>query len=270
MINGPVANAGSIPNLSKSKGIEVPINDAIIITENGKYIVEREVEKMSKSKYNVVNPDDICEEYGADGLRLYEMFLGPLEQSKPWNTQGLSGVYGFLKKFWNLYFNGETFEISEDEPTKAEYKVLHTLIKKVVYDIENFSFNTSVSSFMIAVNELQKLKCNKRNILEPLAVIISPYTPHICEELWSLMGNEGSIEYVKFPILDEKYLEEDEIEYPVSVNGKMKFKISLSAQLSAKEVEDLVLLNDKMIQILDGKSPKKIIVVPKRIVNIVI
>lgn len=244
--------------------------DAEFILEDGKYITGREVEKMSKSKYNVVNPDDICEEYGADGLRLYEMFLGPLEQSKPWNTQGLSGVYGFLKKFWNLYFNGETFEISEEEPTKAEYKVLHTLIKKVVYDIENFSFNTSVSSFMIAVNELQKLKCNKRNILEPLAVIISPYAPHICEELWSLMGNEGSIEYVKFSILDEKYLEEDEIEYPVSVNGKMKFKISLSAQLSAKEVEDLVLLNDKMIQILDGKSPKKIIVVPKRIVNIVI
>ncbi|WP_312078062.1 class I tRNA ligase family protein [Chryseobacterium sp.] len=241
-----------------------------IYEEDGKYITGGEVEKMSKSKYNVVNPDDICEEYGADGLRLYEMFLGPLEQSKPWNTQGLSGVYGFLKKFWNLYFDGDTFTVSDEEPTKAEYKVLHTLIKKVVYDIENFSFNTSVSSFMIAVNELQKLKCNKRNILEPLAVIISPYAPHICEELWSLMGNEGSIEYVKFPILDEKYLEEDEIEYPISVNGKVKFKISLSAQLSAKEVEDLVLQNEKMEQILEGKTPKKIIVVPKRIVNIVI
>jgi len=244
--------------------------NAEFILEDGKYITDREVEKMSKSKYNVVNPDDICEEYGADGLRLYEMFLGPLEQSKPWNTQGLSGVYGFLKKFWNLYFNGEVFEVSDEEPSKAEYKVLHTLIKKVVYDIENFSFNTSVSSFMIAVNELQKIKCNKRNILEPLAVIISPYAPHICEELWSLLGHDTSIEFERFPALNEDYLVEDEIEYPVSVNGKMKFKISLSAQLSAKEVEDLVISNEKMQQILEGKTPKKIIVVPHRIVNIVI
>ncbi|PWN58941.1 leucine--tRNA ligase [Chryseobacterium viscerum] len=244
--------------------------NAEFILEDGKYITDREVEKMSKSKYNVVNPDVICEEYGADGLRLYEMFLGPLEQSKPWNTQGLSGVYGFLKKFWNLYFNGETFEVSNEEPTKAEYKVLHTLIKKVVYDIENFSFNTSVSSFMIAVNELQKIKCNKRNILEPLAVIISPYAPHICEELWGLLGHDTSIEFEKFPVLNEDYLVEDEIEYPVSVNGKMKFKISLSAQLSAKEVEDLVISNEKMQEILEGKTPKKIIVVHHRIVNIVI
>lgn len=239
-------------------------------TSNGSFYSFREVEKMSKSKYNVVTPDEICEEYGADGLRLYEMFLGPLEQSKPWNTQGLSGVYGFLKKFWNLYFNGDVFEVSEEEPTKAEYKVLHTLIKKVVYDIENFSFNTSVSSFMIAVNELQKLKCNKRNILQPLAVIISPYAPHICEEVWNLLGNNSSIEFEKFPILNEEYLIEDEIEYPVSINGKMKFKIALAATLSAKEVEDLVLQNEKMEALLEGKTPKKIIVVPKKIVNIVI
>jgi len=244
--------------------------DAEFILEDGKYITGREVEKMSKSKYNVVNPDDICEEYGADGLRLYEMFLGPLEQSKPWNTQGLSGVYGFLKKLWNLYFDGDTFSVSDEEPTKAEYKVLHTLIKKVVYDIENFSFNTSVSSFMIAVNELQKIKCNKRNILEPLAVIISPYAPHICEELWSLLGYQDSIEFEKFPVLNEDYLVEDEILYPVSVNGKMKFKISLSAQLSPKEVEEVVLKDEKMMQILEGKTPTKIIVVPHRIVNIVI
>jgi leucyl-tRNA synthetase len=218
----------------------------------------------------VVNPDDICNDYGADTLRLYEMFLGPLEQSKPWNTQGLSGVYGFLKKFWNLYFDGDTFSVSDEEPTKTEYKVLHTLIKKVVYDIENFSFNTSVSSFMIAVNELQKIKCNKRNILEPLAVIISPYAPHICEELWSLLGHQDSIEFEKFPVLNEDYLVEDEILYPVSVNGKMKFKISLSAQLSPKEVEEVVLKDEKMMQILEGKTPTKIIVVPHRIVNIVI
>jgi leucyl-tRNA synthetase len=241
-----------------------------IFEKDGRFITEREVEKMSKSKYNVVNPDDICNEYGADGLRLYEMFLGPLEQSKPWNTQGLSGVYGFLKKFWNLYFNGEVFEVSDEEPTKAEYKVLHTLIKKVVYDIENFSFNTSVSSFMIAVNELQKIKCNKRNILEPLAVIISPYAPHICEELWSLLGHTASIEFEKFPVLNEDYLVEDEIEYPISINGKTKHKLALSAQLSAKDVEDLVMKDEKILQFLEGKTPKKIIVVPGRIVNIVI
>lgn len=243
--------------------------DAEFILEEGKYICEREVEKMSKSKYNVVNPDDICEEYGADCLRLYEMFLGPLEQSKPWNTQGLSGVYGFLKKFYNLYFDGDTFSVSEEEPTKEEYKVLHTLIKKVVYDIEYFSFNTSVSSFMIAVNELQKLKCNKRLILEPLAVIISPYAPHICEELWQLLGHSTSIEYVKFPELNEAYLVEDEVEYPVSFNGKMKFKMKLSAELSSQEIEKIALADERVKAQLGENSLKKIIVVPKKIINIV-
>ncbi|WP_439480475.1 leucine--tRNA ligase [Chryseobacterium aquaticum] len=257
-------------DIEKFKSWRPEFNEVEFILEDGKYITDREVEKMSKSKYNVVNPDDICEEYGADGLRLYEMFLGPLEQSKPWNTQGLSGVYGFLKKFWNLYFDGDTFSVSDEEPTKEEYKVLHTLIKKVVYDIENFSFNTSVSSFMIAVNELQKIKCNKRNILEPLAVIISPYAPHICEEVWNLLGYSESIEFEKFPELNEEYLVEDEINYPVSVNGKMKFKISLSAQLSAQEVEVLVLQDEKVKEILAGNTPKKIIVVHKRIINIVI
>lgn len=243
--------------------------DAEFILEDGKYITGREVEKMSKSKYNVVNPDDICNEYGADGLRLYEMFLGPLEQSKPWNTQGLSGVYGFLKKFWNLYFNGDTFEVSDEEPTKAEYKILHTLIKKVLFDIENFSFNTSVSSFMIAVNELQKLKCNKRAILEPLAVIISPYAPHICEEVWNLLGNNSSIEFEKFPILDEAYLVEDEIDYPVSFNGKMKFKMKLAADLGKEEVEKIILESEDAKRQLDGKTVKNFIFVPKKIINIV-
>lgn len=243
--------------------------DAEFILEDGKYITDREVEKMSKSKYNVVNPDDICNEYGADGLRLYEMFLGPLEQSKPWNTQGLSGVYGFLKKFWNLYFNGDTFEVSDEEPTKAEFKILHTLIKKVLFDIENFSFNTSVSSFMIAVNELQKLKCNKRAILEPLAIIISPYAPHICEEVWNLLGNNSSIEFEKFPILDEIYLVEDEIDYPVSFNGKMKFKIKLAANLGKDEVERIILENEDAKRHLDGKTVKNFIFVPKKIINIV-
>lgn len=245
-------------------------NDADFILEDGKYITEREVEKMSKSKYNVVNPDDICEEYGADCLRLYEMFLGPLEQSKPWNTQGLSGVYGFLKKFYNLYFDGDAVSVSDDEPTKEEYKILHTLIKKVFYDLENFSFNTSVSSFMIAVNELQKLRCNKRKILEPLAIIISPYAPHICEELWSVLGHSESIEFAPFPKLDEKYLAEDEIDYPVSFNGKMRFKLSLPADLEVKQIEEVILKDERTVKQLEGNSPKKVIIVPKKIINIVI
>ena len=256
-------------DLDKFKAWRPEFKDAEFILEDGKYITEREVEKMSKSKYNVVNPDDICEEYGADCLRLYEMFLGPLEQSKPWNTQGLSGVYGFLKKFYNLYFDGDTFSVSEEESTKEELKILHTLIKKVIYDIENFSFNTSVSQFMIAVNELQKLKCNKRAILEPLAVLISPYAPHVCEELWSLLGNAESIDFAPFPALNEAYLVEDEIEYPVSFNGKMRFKLSLSAELSKEEIEEIVIKDEKVIQLLDGAKPKKIIVVPKKIINIV-
>ena len=256
-------------DLDKFKAWRPEFKDAEFILEDGKYITEREVEKMSKSKYNVVNPDDICEEYGADCLRLYEMFLGPLEQSKPWNTQGLSGVYGFLKKFYNLYFDGDTFSVSEEEPKKEELKILHTLIKKVIYDIENFSFNTSVSQFMIAVNELQKLKCNKKAILEPLAVLISPYAPHVCEELWSLLGNAESIDFAPFPALNEAYLVEDEIEYPVSFNGKMRFKLSLSAELSKEEIEEIVMKDEKVIQQLDGAKPKKIIVVPKKIINIV-
>ena len=254
----------------KFKSWRAEYSDAEFILEDGKYITEREVEKMSKSKYNVVNPDDICDEFGADCLRLYEMFLGPLEQSKPWNTQGLSGVYGFLKKFYNLYFNGDDFEVSDDEPTKQEYKILHTLIKKVVADIEHFSFNTSVSQFMIAVNELQKLKTNKRQILEPLAVIISPYAPHIAEELWSGMGHDTSIEFESFPIFEEKYLVEDEIDYPVSFNGKMRFKIQLPADLVVSEIQDIILADARTLEQLNGNNPKKVIIVPKKIINIVL
>lgn len=243
--------------------------NAEFILEDGKYITEREVEKMSKSKYNVVNPDDICEEFGADCLRMYEMFLGPLEQSKPWNTQGLSGVYGFLKKFYNLYFNEDHFLVSEEEPTKEEYKTLHTLIKKVVSDIDQFSFNTSVSSFMIAVNEFQKLKTNKRQVLEPLAILLSPYAPHISEELWEKLGHEQTIEFEKFPTFEEKYLIEDEIHYPVSFNGKMKFKLTLPAHLKITEIEEIVSKNEQILNQLAGIIPKKIIIVPKKIINIV-
>ncbi|MGB4446463.1 MAG: class I tRNA ligase family protein [Cloacibacterium sp.] len=257
-------------DIEKFKQWRSEFNNAFIVTnDKGELKVLREVEKMSKSKYNVVNPDDICEEYGADCLRLYEMFLGPLEQSKPWNTQGLSGVYGFLKKFYNLYFDGDTFSVSDEEPTKAELKVLHTLIKKFTFDIQNFSFNTSVSQFMIAVNELQKMKCNKRAILEPLAVIISPYAPHICEELWEKLGKNTSIEFEKLPELNEAYLVEDEINYPVSFNGKMKFTLALAADLDAKQIEEIAMSNEKVQEILAGANPKKIIIVPKKIINIV-
>ncbi|GIM51330.1 leucine--tRNA ligase [Capnocytophaga cynodegmi] len=241
-----------------------------ILDENGKYIVGHEVEKMSKSKYNVVNPDDICEQYGADTLRLYEMFLGPLEQAKPWNTAGITGVSGFLKKFYNLYFDGDAVSISDEEPTKEEYKILHTLIKKVEYDIENFSFNTSVSAFMIAVNELQKIKCNKRAILEPMAVLISPYAPHIAEELWEVLGHNESISRVPFPTFEEKYLVESTKEYPVSFNGKVRFKIELPLDLPNEEVEKIILADERTQAQLGGNPPKKIIVVKGKIVNVVV
>jgi leucyl-tRNA synthetase len=237
--------------------------------EEGKFLCSREVEKMSKSKYNVVNPDAICEEYGADSLRLFEMFLGPLEQSKPWKTSGISGVYSFLKKLWKLYIVNDEFSVSDEEPTKEELKTLHKTIKKVEEDIENFSFNTSVSTFMIAVNELTTLKCNKRAILEPLAILIEPYAPHIAEELWSKLGHSTSISTTDFPVFDAKHLVESSKEYPVSFNGKMRFTIELSLDLSKDEIEEAVMAHKKTIAQLDGRTPKKVIVVPGKIVNIV-
>lgn len=243
--------------------------DAEFILEGGKYIVGREVEKMSKSKYNVVNPDDICNEYGADTLRLYEMFLGPLEQAKPWNTAGITGVYGFLKKLWRLYFDDNGLNITNDEPTADMYKSLHKTIKKVTEDIENFSFNTSVSQFMICVNELQQLKCNHRAILEPLAVLVSPYAPHIAEELWSALGHEGSIATVAFPKFEEKYLVESEKEYPVSFNGKMRFTIKLPLDLTAAQIEEIVMADERTQNQLQGRTPNKVIIVPGKIINLV-
>ncbi|MDM1548985.1 leucine--tRNA ligase [Empedobacter falsenii] len=244
---------------------------AEFILEDGKYITGREVEKMSKSKFNVLNPDDICNQYGADSLRLYEMFLGPVEQSKPWNTQGLSGVYSFLKKFWRLYHSGaeENFFVSEDEPTKEEMKVLHQTIKKVDEDVNNFSFNTSVSTFMIAANELGKLKTTKRAILEPLAIIISPYAPHIAEELWSKLGHETSIAHADFPVFEEKWLVADAKEYPVSFNGKMKFLLELPLSLSKDEIQEIVMNDERTIKQLGDRTPKNIIIVPGKIINIV-
>lgn len=242
---------------------------AEFILEDGKYIVGREVEKMSKSKYNVVNPDDICNEYGADTLRLYEMFLGPLEQAKPWNTSGITGVYGFLKKLWRLYFDDNGLNITDEVPTPEMYKSLHKTIKKVTEDIENFSFNTSVSQFMICVNELQQLKCNHRAILEPLAILVSPYAPHIAEELWSALGHEGSISRVAFPKFEEKYLVESEKEYPVSFNGKMRFTIKLPLDLSAAQIEEIVMADERTQAQLQGRTPNKVIIVPGKIINLV-
>lgn len=238
--------------------------------EDGKLLAGSAVEKMSKRWYNVVTPDLICQKFGADTLRLYEMFLGPLEQSKPWNTNGITGVSGFLKKLWRLFYQNNTFTISEEEPTKAELKTLHKTIKKITEDIERFSFNTSVSNFMICVNELGEQKCNKRAILEKLILLVSPYAPHIAEELWESLGHTESISTAPFPEFNEAYLTEDSFIYPVSFNGKTRFQLDLSATLTAQEVEKIVMENEQISKYLEGKTPKKIIVVPKKIVNIVI
>ena len=244
-------------------------NAEFILEEDGKFLVGREVEKMSKSKYNVVNPDDICNEYGADTLRLYEMFLGPLEQAKPWNTAGITGVFGFLKKLWKLYADEEGVKITDAEPSKEMYKSLHKTIKKVTEDIENFSFNTSVSQFMICVNELSQLKCNHKDVLEPLAILISPYAPHIAEELWAMLGNTTGISTTAFPDFEEKYLVESSKEYPVSFNGKMRFKIELPLDLNPKQIEEIILNDERTIAQLNGTTPKKVIIVPGKIINLV-
>jgi len=283
-----------ILDLEKFKNWREEYKSAQFILEpNSKYICGTEVEKMSKSKFNVVSPDDICEKFGADTLRLYEMFLGPLEQSKPWNTNGITGVAGFLKKLWRLFHtstplsvtgpstlstpstssgsgSGSVFTISDEAPTKAELKTLHKTIKKITEDIERFSFNTSVSNFMICVNELGEQKCNKRAILEPLLICLSPYAPHITEELWEQLGHKESIAFAKFPEFNEAHLIEDSFSYPISFNGKMKLNIELSATLTVQEIEKEVLSRVEVQKILEGKTPKKVIIVPKRIVNFVV
>ncbi|MBD0723922.1 leucine--tRNA ligase [Flavobacterium sp. L1I52] len=265
-----IVNASDELDVEKFKAWREDYADAeFILDENGKYIVGREVEKMSKSKYNVVTPDAICAEYGADTLRLYEMFLGPLEQAKPWNTAGISGVFGFLKKLWRLYFDDNGLIVNNDEPTKDNLKSLHKTIKKVTEDIENFSFNTSVSQFMICVNELSTQNCHSRAILEPLAIVISPYAPHIAEELWSLLGNTESISTVPFPVFEEKHLVESEKEYPVSFNGKMRFTITLPLDLTKEQIEEIVMKDERTQKQLDGRTPNKVIIVPGKIINLV-
>ena len=244
-------------------------NAEFILEEDGKYITGREVEKMSKSKYNVVNPDDICEQYGADTLRLYEMFLGPLEQAKPWNTAGISGVYNFLRKLWRLYFNDNGWQVTDEAPTPEMLKALHKTIKKVNEDIENFSFNTSVSQFMICVNELSSLKCHHRDVLMPLAVLVAPFAPHIAEELWKRLGKTESVTYAPYPVHEDKYLQEDSKEYPVSFNGKVRFKRAYATSMTPAEIEQAILADPQTAEQLQGNTPKKVIVVPNRIINIV-
>ena len=249
--------------------------NAEFILEDGEYICGYAVEKMSKSMFNVVNPDNVCAQYGADTLRLYEMFLGPLEQSKPWDTKGIDGVHRFLKKLWRMVFaddrgEDETLAVTDQKATPAELKILHTLIHKVETDIENFSYNTSVSAFMIALNELSALKCNKREIIEPIVVLLSPFAPHICEELWNRLGHNESISFATFPEYVEAYTVENTFEYPVSFNGKMRFKMTFPKDMPIKEVEKGVIENPQTAKYLDGGSVKKIIVVPCKIINIVV
>ncbi|MBR5911595.1 MAG: leucine--tRNA ligase [Bacteroidales bacterium] len=260
-----------ILNIEQFKQWQPDFNDAEFILEDGKYVCGTEVEKMSKSKYNVQNPDDLVEKYGADTLRLYEMFLGPLEQSKPWDTQGIEGTFRFVRKLWRLYHNeNNEFCISDEAATAPELKSLHKLIKKEEEGIESISFNTVVSAFMICVNELADLKCNKREILEPLAIMVSPYAPHIAEELWHLLGHETSVVNATFPVYDESKTVENSFNYPVSFNGKMRFNMELPVTMNADEVQAAVLAAPEAAKWIEGMQVRKVIFVPKKIVNIVV
>ncbi len=259
-----------ILDIDKFRAWRPEFASAEFILEDGKYITGWSVEKMSKSYHNVINPDDIVENYGADTLRIYEMFLGPLEQSKPWDMNGIDGVFRFLRKYWSLFYKGDDFVVSDEEPTKEELKALHKLIKKVSVDIENFSFNTSVSAFMICVNELTSLKCNKKAILHDLTITLSPFAPHITEELWHKMGNVDTIFNTTFPQYNEEYLKEDVVNYTISFNGKARFNIEFAADASNQEIEKTVLAHQSSEKWMEGKTPKKVIIVPKKIVNIVL
>lgn len=262
--------SNDVLDLEAFKAWRPEFETAQFILENDKYICGWAVEKMSKSMFNVVNPDDIVERYGADTLRFYEMFLGPLEQSKPWDTNGIDGVHRFLRKLWNLYYKGDDVNVCDRAATKEELKSLHKLIKKVTWDIENFSFNTSVSAFMICVNELTALKCNSREVLQTLSILIAPFAPHIAEELWHISGNDTTVCDAQWPECNEDYLKEDSVTYAVSFNGKARFNIEVAAGTSREEVEKIALEHESSARWIEGKTPKKIIVVPNKIVNIVI
>jgi len=249
--------SNDILDIEKFKNWNPEYKTAEFILEEGKYHCGWAVEKMSKSMYNVVNPDDIVEKYGADTLRLYEMFLGPLEQSKPWDTNGIDGVHRFLKRLWSLFYKDGIFVVTNDEPTAEELKVLHKTIKKITFDIENFSYNTSVSAFMICINELFTLKCSKKAILEPLVILLAPFAPHVAEELYHALGNETTVCDAVFPVCHEEYLKESAVKYPISFNGKVRFTLELPADMSKEDVEKTALANDQTIKQLDGKSLKK-------------
>ncbi|MDX5429286.1 MAG: class I tRNA ligase family protein [Bacteroidota bacterium] len=246
------------------------LKDAYFFAENQTLLCDREVGKMSKRWHNVETPDQVVKEDGADALRMYEMFLGPIEQSKPWNTQGLSGVTGFLRKFWRLSHREGDFIVSDEVPNEKELKALHTCIKKVNEDMENFSFNTSVSAFMICTKELTDLKCNKRSIIEPLVILLSPFAPHMAEELWEKLGHSDSVTRQPYPTHEEKHLVESTKNYPVSFNGKVRFQITLPADMGKEDVEASVMADERTAKYMDGKQIRKVIVVPGRIVNIVI
>ena len=258
-----------ILDIEKFRNWNPEYKTAEFILEDGKYVCGWAIEKMSKSMFNVVNPDDIIDNYGADTLRLYEMFLGPLEQSKPWDTNGIDGVNRFLKRLWGLFFDGDKLNISNEKPTADELKTLHKTIKKVSYDIENFSYNTSVSAFMICLNELYETKCNKKAILEPLSIILAPFAPHIAEEMYHLLGNTDSVCDAQWPQHKEEYLKESSVTYPISFNGKVRFTLEMPTDMSKEDVEKTALVNEQTAKYLKGKTPKKVIVVPGKIVNIV-
>lgn len=261
--------SNDVLDLEKFKNWNPEYKNAEFILEDGKYICGWAIEKMSKSMFNVVNPDDIVENYGADTLRLYEMFLGPLEQSKPWDTNGIDGVHRFLKKLWNLFYKNDELCVTEEKPTAEELKVLHKTIKKISYDIENFSYNTAVSAFMICVNELFTLKCNKKAILEPLLILLAPFAPHISEELYHALGNIDTVFNASFPEYNEEYLKENMVLYPVSFNGKVRFTLEMPTDVSKEEIEKTALSHPQTIKYMEGKTPKKIIIVPGKIINIV-
>jgi len=261
--------SNDVLDLEKFKNLNPEYKNAEFILEDGKYICGWAIEKMSKSMFNVVNPDDIVENYGADTLRLYEMFLGPLEQSKPWDTNGIDGVHRFIKKLWNLFYKNDELSVSEENPTAEELKVLHKTIKKISYDIENFSYNTAVSAFMICVNELFTLKCNKKAILEPLLILLAPFAPHISEELYHALGNSDTVFNASFPQYEEEFLKENTVSYPVSFNGKVRFTLEMPTDVSKEEIEKTALSHPQTIKYMEGKTPKKIIIVPGKIINIV-
>ena len=263
--------SNDILDLEAFKAWRPEYETAEFILEDGKYICGWAVEKMSKSMFNVVNPDMIVEKYGADTLRMYEMFLGPVEQAKPWDTNGIDGVHRFIRKFWSLFYNrnGE-YTVTDEPATKDELKSLHKLIKKVTGDIEQFSYNTSVSAFMICVNELSTLKCSKKEILEPLIITLAPFAPHVCEELWDTLGHTTSVCDAQWPAFNEEYLKEDVINYTISFNGKARFNMEFPADAASDAIQTAVLADKRSQKWTEGKTPKKVIVVPKKIVNVVI